>query len=748
MRNASYVLFLIVCECTRIYSSNGNSAHNFLDIRSNTIPRRDFRRGKDGYDSGKISSHNGKLQEIRGGSVPKSLTEVLDGGNSYDAPSDPSTIANFNADISSSLVHTSAHWMSARDCLDALQVNEAHGLSSGEAYRRITQVYGMNTLPAPAGKSWLSVFREQFDDKLVQVLLGVAALSAGFALAENDPHGLAEPAIILTILLLNAFVGLWQIMCADDSVAALKKLQPETATVLRDGQWNANFPAISIVPGDIIYLRVGDRVPADGRILSLKTATFSTDEGSLTGESATVMKAVEAVDVTASISGKLDMVFSGTVVTNGGCYVLVTNTGAVTEIGAINAGVQAAKEEQVKTPLAIQLDEFGIQLTKIIGSICVVVWLASIPQFGNEIFGSWMRGAVYHAKIAVALGVAAIPEGLPAVITLCLSLGTRRMAKRNVIVRNLSSVETLGCTSVICTDKTGTLTTNKMTVKQLVTISRATDEEVNFVDRRVEGVSFEPVGEVEGWDDQSMGGQETFMNLAAICSICNEARIEYLAADELYDRVGEPTEAALKVLVEKLRINALPLAFAHSSDPVRMASQYSDSWHSRFEVLSFLEFNRDRKSMGVLARPRQTESGSNVLKQKNDNVLFVKGASEMVISRCNRMQLEDGSVVPISSSMHEVLVTKCRQMSGVPLRCVAIAYKPGKELHPELRDAATPYAASRSALIQDPRNYVDIERDMILVGICGIKDPARPEAAAAIDKCTAAGRRQGAGCRV
>jgi P-type E1-E2 ATPase len=176
----------------------------------------------------------------------------------------------------------------------------------------------------------------------------------------------------------------------------------------------------------------------------MKTNTFTTDEGSLTGESAGVSKTTDPVIVSATLSAKTNMVFSGTLVTGGACYAVVVGTGGATEIGMINAGVQAAKEDHTKTPLAQKLDEFGAQLTKLIGGICVLVWVMSMSKFNNPIFSSWAQGAVYYAKTAVALGVAAIPEGLPAVITLCLSLGTRRMAKRNVIVRKLSSVETLG----------------------------------------------------------------------------------------------------------------------------------------------------------------------------------------------------------------------------------------------------------------------------------------------------------------
>lgn len=416
-------------------------------------------------------------------------------------------------------------------------------------------------------------------------------------------------------------------------------------------------------------------------------------------------------------------------VTNGACYAVVTGTGPATEIGLINAGVQAAKEDTSKTPLAKKLDEFGNQLTVIIGIICVSVWLASIPKFSSPIFGSKLKGALYYAKIAVALGVAAIPEGLPAVITLCLALGTRRMAKRNVIVRKLASVETLGCTSVVCTDKTGTLTTNKMTVKVIVTANSilSSSSNIELKERAVEGVSYDPIGAISDYTSDVMKSPMIKM-FSLICSLCNDAQIEF--KDGIYERIGEPTEAALKVLVEKLGISEVP----RSLDPVAMASQFSAYWSSTYKVLSILEFNRDRKSMSVLVKPLIK------VDQKDNNYLLVKGASEMVISRCNRIQLDDGRIIPLTDDMKNDWIIKSKELATRPLRCLAMAYKVGEELG-ELNHIQESDEANQSSILKDTNNYIHIENDMILVGICAIKDPARPEAAEAILKCRKAGIR-------
>lgn len=659
------------------------------------------------------------------------------------------------------LALTSAYWMPVADCLYSLEVSEEAGLTSMEARIRLIQ-YGNNELVRPPSKSIFALILEQFEDRLVQILLGVAILSAVLAAFENDSHAMAEPFIIISILILNAVVGIWQSKSAEDSLEALKRLQPDTACVLRDGVWYGELPSQLLVPGDIIYLRVGDKIPADARIISLKTSTFSTDEGSLTGESATVSKYTDPVDATVSITGKTNMVFSGTMVTNGACYAVVTATGKSTEIGYINAGVEAAKSEEEKTPLAKKLDEFGGQLTIIISAVCALVWIASIPKFSSPIFRNKFQGAVYYAKVAVALGVAAIPEGLPAVITLCLSLGTRRMAKKNVIVRKLSSVETLGCTSVICTDKTGTLTTNMMTVKSMATLSMDRpkskvdsssegDEEAedwpwendddndqdadslgSFVinERAVEGTSYDPIGNIENFNP-SMMQSNTMKLFSKISSLCNEAQLEY--KDGKFDRIGEPTEAALKVLVEKLGTED----DNKSGDPHLMVRQASDHWKSQYTTLAILEFNRNRKSMSVLVRPK-TVGGSKP--SKINNILLVKGASEYVASRCNRVQLEDGRIIPITDEIRSQLSRKFKEIASRPLRGLAMAYKEGKSLG-QLNDLADPNAAAESSILKDVSNYAAIENDLILVGFCGIKDPARPEAAEAILKCHSAGIR-------
>ena len=300
----------------------------------------------------------------------------------------------------SPLALTCAHWMTAVDCLHSFRVDQNTGLSAAEAALRKVH-FGLNELQPPPTVPLWHLIAEQFQDRLVQILLGVAVLSSILAAIEKDIHAITEPLVILSILGTNAAVGVWQSKSAEDSLEALKKLQPQTACVLRDGVWQGEFPSTDIVPGDIIYLRVGDKVPADARLLTLKTTTFSTDESSLTGESMTVSKSIEPTDAGVSISGKSNMVFSGTMVSNGGSYAVVTGTGTGTEIGKINAGVIAASIMTVRTPLAQKLDEFSDQLTKIIGGICIIVWLVSVPKFGSPVFGTWMRGEFVSHRMSL-----------------------------------------------------------------------------------------------------------------------------------------------------------------------------------------------------------------------------------------------------------------------------------------------------------------------------------------------------------
>ena len=616
-----------------------------------------------------------------------------------------------------------AHALSVQQFLEHISVSPEQGLSRVRA-SQLLELHGRNELEVEGAEPLWRLFLAQFDDRLVQILLCVAALSYVLARAEGEANGWVEPVVILGILLLNAIVGTWQERSAQSALDALQKLQPASARCLRDGEWFNELPAAELVPGDVIELRVGDAVPADARLISLSTTTLSADEGSLTGESMTVGKSLSPVPAESRIQDKVNLLFAGTVITNGRGMAVVVATGQGTEMGKIQQGVQAAKEDAERTPLAQKLDAFGERLTYAIGAICLAVWGINVRNFWQPAFGSPWKGALYYLKVAVALGVAAIPEGLPAVITLCLSLGTRRMAKRNVIVRQLPSVETLGCTTVICTDKTGTLTTNQMVVSSLVAVERDGRQLPRVREYEVEGVSYEPRGVVRGLlPDTVRGGG--IKALAAVCAMCNDAEIGY--ADGAYTRVGEPTEAALKVLVEKIgNPDAPPPTSAEQA-----AAYYCGLRGAEWTKLATLEFSRVRKSMSVLCRGVGT----------GRNALFVKGAPESVLPRCTSLRLDDGSVVRMTDEWRTALRTQFEEMARRPLRCLALASK--ENGLGALAEVTKPGELPRRAaeLLGDPTKFAEVEQGLTFEGMVGIKDPARPEVADSIARCRAAGVR-------
>ena len=516
------------------------------------------------------------------------------------------------------------------------------GLSEDEA-KALRDIYGPNSIEEPPPPSWFALIAEQFEDKLVRILVGVAVLSAlleyfgGNSSVEHTEslwHRFAEPLVISLLLVVNASVGVWQSKSAGNSIEALKAMQPSVCTVLRKKteasttttsvtEEIADFPAEDLVPGDLIVLKTGDKVPADCRLVKYYKGrrSLSVDETCLTGESLAVEKLLGAEGIARPgypLQAQKGMVFAGTTVVSGGAIAMVVATSKHTEFGIIQSGVMDAKKDahEQKTPLAKQLDEFGNQLTGLIGGVCALVWLASVPKMfanGSTVFSSPLEGMVYYAKVAVALGVAAIPEGLPAVITLCLSLGTRRMAQRNVIVRNLPSVETLGCVSVICSDKTGTLTTNEMTVTSLVLLEKPNKfNPDHIVEHIVEGVSYSPVGGIEGIPSRSESKRKidkasSLLDVMTVASVCNDARIighdddnkkkDITGVTRDFERTGEPTEAALCVLAEKLgKLVTEDGQQTIDSKNSKIASYHVDRLRELHPRSATLEFHRERKS--------------------------------------------------------------------------------------------------------------------------------------------------------
>ncbi|XP_028670566.1 sarcoplasmic/endoplasmic reticulum calcium ATPase 1 isoform X1 [Erpetoichthys calabaricus] len=616
------------------------------------------------------------------------------------------------------------HTKTTEECLAYFGANETTGLSPEQVKKNFAK-YGPNELPAEEGKTLWELVVEQFEDLLVRILLLAACISfvlAWFEEGEETITAFVEPFVILLILIANAVVGVWQERNAESAIEALKEYEPEMGKVYRtDRKSVQRIKAREIVPGDIVEVAVGDKVPADIRLTSIRSTTLRVDQSILTGESVSVIKHTDVVPDTRAVNqDKKNMLFSGTNIAAGKAVGVVVSTGVSTEIGKIRD--QMAATEQEKTPLQQKLDEFGEQLSKVISLICVAVWLINIGHFNDPVHGgSWIRGAVYYFKIAVALAVAAIPEGLPAVITTCLALGTRRMAKKNAIVRSLPSVETLGCTSVICSDKTGTLTTNQMSVCKMFIVDKVDGDTCVLNDFNISGSKYAPEGEVTKNDKQVKCGQyDGLVELATICALCNDSSLDYNEAKGVYEKVGEATETALCCLVEKMNVFNTEV---RGLSKVERANACTSVIKQLMKKEFTLEFSRDRKSMSVFCSPAKASRAA------VGNKMFVKGAPEGVIDRCAYVRVGT-TRVPLTPPVKEKIMTVIKEWGTGrdTLRCLALA----------TRD--TPLKKEEMNL-EDSTKFAEYECDLTFVGCVGMLDPPRKEVTGSIDLCRKAGIR-------
>lgn len=598
-------------------------------------------------------------------------------------------------------------------------VDPQRGLTSDQASKH-AELYGKNVLPEdPATPLW-ELILEQFKDQLVLILLASAVVSFVLALLETSEDSsiggaFVEPLVILLILIANATVGVVQESGAEKAIDALKEYSPDEAKVIRSSQL-ARIHASELVPGDIISVAVGDKIPADCRLVSISSSSFRIDQAILTGESTSVHKSVDVVSGEKVVKQDMtNILFCGTTVVNGNAKAIVVYTGEDTAIGDIHKSITSQISE--KTPLKRKLDDFGDMLAKVITVICILVWLVNIRHFWDPSHHGVLKGAIYYFKIAVALAVAAIPEGLAAVITACLALGTKKMAQKNAIVRNLPSVETLGCTNVICSDKTGTLTTNQMSVSRFLVVDASTGAPREY---HVEGTTFAPYGSISfdgGKEASAELKSEPIQRLAEIASLCNDAKVVYNQDKETYTNVGEPTEAALKVLAEKIgcRNAELTKSLASLSPAVR-ANAVNEYFEQTIPRLLTFEFSRDRKMMSVLVK--LNESGS----------LFVKGAPESVLDRCNSV-LVNGKTIPLTPALRATLLDRTVSYGSNGLRTLALAYR-------NVQDVDSAHYRSESS-----KDYARFEQDLTFVSLVGMLDPPRPEVREAVANCKAAGIR-------
>nr|WP_294582770.1 cation-translocating P-type ATPase [uncultured Anaerotignum sp.] len=474
-----------------------------------------------------------------------------------------------------------------------------NGLTAEEAKKRLEQ-YGYNKLQEGKRKGVLQVFAEQFADLLVIILIIAAVISA-------LTGGLEGTIVILAVLILNAILGTVQHFKAQKSLDSLKAMAAPNARVIRDGQ-KMEVPAAELVPGDILLLEAGDVTAADGRVL--QNFSLQVSESALTGESENVNKIDTPIDQDElPLGDRLNMVYSSSLVSYGRAVVLVTGTGMQTEIGKIADLMESAQEKA--TPLQRSLDDFSKKLSIIIMVICAIV-------FG---LGVWRNmGLADSLMFAVALAVAAIPEALSSIVTIGLAIGTQKMAKENAIIKNLRAVEGLGCVSVICSDKTGTLTQNRMTVKKAY----------------ANGKVWEP--------EEAKGNDKAVNGLVAESVLCNDGAINGETA------VGDPTETAL-------------LSFC------RTIGGDENKVREEFPRLQEIPFDSDRKLMSTLHF------------RNNRYEMLIKGAPDVLLARCTSID-QNGEILPLTDEIRSAIVEQNREFSSQGLRVLAFAKKVLSENRP------------------------------------------------------------------
>jgi len=539
-----------------------------------------------------------------------------------------------------------------------LGTNLSDGLSEAEAESR-REEFGPNLLKEKKGRAPLTIFFEQFRDFIIWVLIGAALVSG--VLKEW-----VDALVIIAIVVLNAVLGFIQEFRAEKSLAALKKLSSPTSRVIRNRQ-HSIISSSELVPGDVVELESGDHIPADCRLV-WHTSNFSVQEASLTGESNPVLKtgiALEEKDI--PLSDRANMVYMGTSVVAGKAKVVVIDTGMKTELGKIAGMIQEIKHES--TPLQRKLEEFSRFIVRFCFFLVGLVFLLE-----------WLRGGRMMDVFltAVSLAVAAIPEGLPAVVTVVLALSVQRMIKRNALIRKLPSVETLGCATVICSDKTGTLTKNEMTVQKLFASGLVFS---------VTGVGYEPEGGFLSDGRQvDPDGNPQLQSLLQAAVLCNGAQLVRGGAG--YSIVGDPTEAALLTAAAKAGI-------------------WKEPEEARFVFVDEIPFDSERKKMTVIRR-----SGERI-------IAFTKGAPEGLLEDCRFVE-NNGAVRPISAGDRQRILDANDEFAGEAMRVLAVACH---DMGPSSGSYKTELA----------------EKDLTFLGLIAMIDPPRAEVKEAVAKCRQAG---------
>ena len=510
------------------------------------------------------------------------------------------------------------HSLSSEDILTLLGSNLAHGLSHNEAAGKLTR-FGLNELPSPRRTSRLKLLLDQFRSVLIIVLLIAAALNLAIWILDGEGGLPYDTIVIMAIVLVNAALGFFQEHKAERSLEKLSEISSPVATVIRDGT-RRRIPAAELVVGDIMVLVRGDKLSADGRLCEVNS--LETNESALTGESATVTKSVIPLDTDTPMADRVNMVYAVTTITSGRALAVVTATAADTEVGKIATLIQSTPNRD--TPLKKNLDQLAKRLAIIILLVSGVVSVAGLLVVGSIDWNNVLSLLLF----SVALAVAAIPEGLPAVVTGSLALGTQRMAKRKAVIRKLPAVETLGSTTAICSDKTGTLTVGEMTVREIMVSSDTIT---------LGGAGYRPEGEIEGSPEAL--DAVTIMAMSAV--LCNDATIHETGKGR-WMAIGTPTEAALITMAAKLGLDVSLLREQNH----RLAEE---------------PFSSETKKMTVIV-----SSGG------GGGILHSKGAPERIIPLCTSMMVGSRSVILTDDDRRRLMDT-AEDMAVRALRPLAIA---------------------------------------------------------------------------
>lgn len=547
------------------------------------------------------------------------------------------------------------HSKDVETVLDELGVDASSGLDSVQVEKQ-RERYGENSLSQKREKSKFILFLQQFNQPLVYILLVATVVTA--LLGEW-----IDSAVIFGVVLINSIIGYVQELKAIKAIEALAKMGVVSTTVIREGE-KLSIDSKELVVGDVVVLYSGDKVPADMRLV--KSKELKSDESSLTGESLSAEKNSATLDAATSLADRANMLYSSTLITSGSAIGVVVATGDRTEIGKINTMISSA--DILETPLTIKIAQFSKILLYIIIALSLFTFTVGILQGGES---------VEMFMAAVALGVAAIPEGLPAAMTIILAIGVGRMAKQNAIIRKLPAVETLGSTTVICSDKTGTLTQNQMAVRQIYAGERLYE---------VGGIGYESKGEIESLQGGSFEDNSAFVETLKAGMLCNVSNITKEGSG--YKVIGDPTEAALIVSAQK-------------------AGFKREILEDELIHIDTLDFDSKNQYMA-------SYYGA---KDKNSSHIFIKGSLEKILQRCEYMLSSDGSRVELD---REKVVQEAEAMASKGMRVLAFAY------------------LDRGEWI-DSIEHHHVQKGLTFLGLQGMIDPPRSEVRDSIESCHRAG---------